>query len=437
MLCVFPILLSLSLLAAASTHSVLFLNDLHADPLYNPRADYHDRWCRTEPVSPPAVTVPAGGRFGCDAPLDLVQRAIDAAASVNPNPTLIIVNGDIPAHDMDLGSNHAATAFFVSALTEAFPFAAVVPTIGNNEAWYDYNLPVDGQGVAKYLPFDSSYYDQLAASYGDWLSPSQQHSFSRGGYYESTALPGVRVAALNTVMYTTSFQPSNYNGLFGKLPDSDPAVLVDPNGQMAWLIREAATAYENDQALWIVMHVPPAVNGYDRKPTWRDVYTERFREVLRQLPEGLSVTIYTAHYHSDAFKLVAGRPVFVTPSVAPVNYNNPGFRFLEVTSPERGPAVATDYAQYFLDLARSNVSDDWTFRLLYRFAGEYAQDIQDPTDPLSATTLSHILNRIFEDQTAYARFYDLMHLGYQGSRLAYTCGALALTSTEFADCDPL
>ncbi|GIQ90106.1 hypothetical protein KIPB_012768, partial [Kipferlia bialata] len=141
------LLLCLSVLAVCACSTgfsgdVLFLNDIHYDPLYVPNSQHQPDFCRT---TRPWLSADDGsfGRYGCDAPLNLVEAHLSAASAAAPEASLIILNGDLPAHSLsDYPTQMEAMDMVVTLIRKHWPDTEVLVSIGNNDCFPDYYMPV-------------------------------------------------------------------------------------------------------------------------------------------------------------------------------------------------------------------------------------------------------------------------------------------------------
>ena len=124
------------------------ISDIHLMPMYDPKANGYC-W----PANDRSDTVAHFGRLGCDIPEILVRTVFKRMAYENPNLDVIFVPGDLVGHcistklESEPGKYCRGTSYeellsilelAADLLHEYFPFAYVLPVIGNNDTRYHY-----------------------------------------------------------------------------------------------------------------------------------------------------------------------------------------------------------------------------------------------------------------------------------------------------------
>lgn len=210
-----------TLLAAVSSTATLrralLISDVHADPLYEPKAAAECR-CRRHCLNISRPSRPWGQPL-CDAPYALVEATVAAAQKVLPEPDLVLILGCMVAHHMD--SQERSNAVF-SEVTGKLLAPAVANSqggcaiaLGNNDMFPDYAIRLA----------DPTFYAQQAAAAAKLckLGAEEEASLARGGYYARAARDGwPRILVLNTDIYTTR----------SSAPPLDIQREPDPYGQM-------------------------------------------------------------------------------------------------------------------------------------------------------------------------------------------------------------
>eukprot|EP00750_Incisomonas_marina_P000515 INCI10403.2.p1 GENE.INCI10403.2~~INCI10403.2.p1 ORF type:complete len:749 (+),score=115.39 INCI10403.2:815-3061(+) len=323
------------------------------------------------------------GRHGCDSSEALVNKTLQHAYDMLPNPDFILVTGDYVRHYTDdlLGGGPARipvilrTIERVGELIQAF-FPAVVThhavepyyelgnlsyegaddvnevqsdiinVLGNNDLDGDYNLPIARSQT------ESPWLARVAPAFFHSLQANQSATFRAGGFYSKEVVPGLHVISLNTVIYSPHHRPSN-------------VTFADPFGQFAWLKRtlqalasptstdaaattsgfgtsrgaqlrgSVAGAIAGDNpasvAVYIVGHIPPTVDQYSFTLQWEERFADQYYAIVDAFRDIVRGQLF-GHVHCNTFRLLpmplSGQalPVFVTTAITPIYQNNPGFR---------------------------------------------------------------------------------------------------------------
>lgn len=179
--------------------SALIVSDFHVEPLYSAIAGPSCR-CRSSCSDPESLPRPYGQR-GCDAPPALADAVLAAAPLLVPDASLILVLGDLVAHDLPveaLGNEIFANVSSQIGAAYPAPRPYCVMTIGNNDVQPDYASNIS----------DPLYYaaQTAAVDAACGLLPSQLATLRGGGYYASEpaqhGVAGLRVVSLNTDIYS-------------------------------------------------------------------------------------------------------------------------------------------------------------------------------------------------------------------------------------------
>jgi len=387
---------------------VLLLSDLHANPRYTPTSSPS---CHCVPPSGPAQqctpTRPASeyGQIGCDAPLPLVEAALAAASQAVPEPDAVLVSGDLVWHHPSNRSASIDTFRRVAGLLgDAFPSACVM--LGNNDVFPDYDSNIS----------DPSFYAQQAGVAGHVcnLTDASAAQYAERGFYSRQLWPGLRLVGLNTNLYSIWADETD--------PGLDPADTPDPLGQFAWLQQQLDNAAAAGAALWIVGHIPPALDSFDRRPLWQLGYARRYWELLRAQPGVVTAQMF-GHLHSDEYRLwdsPHAAPLLLFASVSPVYNNNPAFYSLTTTDDGKSLSSITAYYANLTE-APLGLSSPLSFAEEYSRSGPF-------TNRALALRTASFVDGTSDGDEAWSSFFDAYKVGRFG---ASVCAA---ESDRFQSC---
>ena len=321
---------------------VLLISDVHIDNQYDGslsssckcEARYDTGTCSDNSLRNPF------GQFGCDASPKLMQSALSAAAAVAPDPNFVIFGGDYMSHS---SPSATATLSAISAVTDLLAqhwgdksgdFDTIYPTTGNSDFYGDYHLNITDDAENTWLA-------KVSAIWG-----STRSTISASGFFAVEAIPGITVISINTIIYSPHHTPHISSSI-----DSDPF------GQFAWLEEtlatlEASASSESPKRVWIVGHIPPAVDAFSYSELWQSAYAEKYHDIVTTYPSLIAVQFF-GHVHSDEFRCLTSRdkasstgtssylwwgeeldekgpaPMIITGAVSPVYNANPSFRVIE------------------------------------------------------------------------------------------------------------
>jgi hypothetical protein len=409
----------------AATGRFLVISDIHFDPFAD--GSQFDR-LRDDPIEqwgailagdrPPGFNPP-----GTDSNYALLASGLDDARRNEPDPDFILYPGDLLAHrwqarydalaaephDADPRAYRDFTAkvvrFLAAEFRERFPTAPILPTLGNEDSFCgDYRIEPGG-------PFLSMFAEAWDPLLGNLADGSDFHqTFVRGGYY-SVPLPGPpghRLVVLNTVVFSVDYE--NACGSITRTPALD---------QLRWLSRTLARAEADGEAVWLLMHVPPGIDGFDSAEAlergespvtfWQPELSSQFLRLVDRHRSSVRLA-FAGHTHMDDFRVVVleSEPVLpckIVPAISPIFGNNPGY---QVYRYDRGTGEVQGYRTYFLpdfgDRRGSGAGEP------ARWALEYDSLEAFGLEALTARSVARLANRIGVDRAIrdrYGRYYDV------------------------------
>jgi sphingomyelin phosphodiesterase acid-like 3 len=413
----------------------LVMSDLHFNPMDDP--SLLDRLAAAEPSEWPTILENAHNAalssYGHDTNWPLFRSTLEAMQRWLPNPVLVMVPGDLLAHNyrnkFAAASDHSDAAFrgFVSKtvaflaaeLRQRFPDAPVLLTLGNNdEICGDYKLQPNGPFLADTLPV---MHELLMVGADDAFD---REWLARGNYAIRLNDAQLRVILVNTVLISR-----NYRNACGQGGDPGKEML-------AWLEQQLETAKRADEKVWLLYHIPPGIDAYATiqaggcgatpVPMWKDTYLDPFVTLMRRYAETIAAS-FAGHTHMDEFRLIGDAgAVVLTPAVSPIYDQNPSFAIYSYTQNNR----VLDRTLYYLDLSAPQT--DW--------AEEYSFDEAWNVPTLDLAHLQQVATTIdasAEARAKWLRYYRVSHLSPpmpDDVARAYTCAISNISSAAYARC---
>ena len=425
---------------AASPQAWIVLSDLHFDPFTQPRlvdrlaAAAPERWRAIFATG--EVTAPSGR--GSDTNDALLESTLDGARNAVADPRIVIVAGDLLAHDFRARFDRTAKvhddaayaafvdktiAFLAWELQAAFPRARLLPVIGNND-----NACGDYQSTPH-----AAFLAQMAAAWAGSVGAADPTAFvaqfSTGGYY-TVPLPVGRAQAivLNDVFWSV-----NYKNACG-----DPK--ADPGGdELRWL-QATQAAIPSGTPVWVIAHIPPGIDAYAtlHAPAGSapvPFLGDRFNDALLTALDSSSTVVMSiaGHTHMDSFRAIGPdpstprAPMLIVPAVSPIFGNAPSFTVLDV---DQSTAQVDDEQVFILTKGKN----DWLWRREYDFDSVYGPG------PIDAADLWRAQQAIFNDDRVRRRFEEYYQSGdgiapiTEDTWRAYWCANVALTVTDYTAC---
>jgi sphingomyelin phosphodiesterase acid-like 3 len=408
------------------SQKILIASDLHFNPFADPdlvkdlAAAPPSRWERILNRS----QLPAYSPYGQDTNWWLLQSALDAMRVTEPNPAVVMITGDLLSHGFpaayaktvqDSNRQHyrafvyKTVAFLALELGKRFGQSQILLTPGNNDnECGDYDIEADGP----FLQDTAKLARKLARAGGrfnrDWKA--------LGSYtVQPRAIRGVRILSVNSVFFSNKYQAASF---------ADGCSQVDSTAAsrtFKWLESNLAQAGRANEKVWLMLHIPPGIDGYATMmqyrragagtedlckkaivPIWKPVWTTLFERVTADFQTTITAT-FAGHTHTDDFRLIPNRAsgefVLIDPPISPIYGQNPAFRVVSF----RNDAGLADQSTYYLtnlQAARSDVPGTWTRE--YSFLEAWR------THSLDRSSLNNIYDRIKSDPQARAQWLNFL-----------------------------
>ena len=346
-----------------------------SNPLFIHLSDVH--------VNSRATSSSYGNDPGTDLWADTLAK-LDSVLQQVPKPSFIIYTGDLPSHyycpshrcylPTDERTDHNDDIKLVldkmRSLAEQHNVALYYAP-GNNDSlagdYYSFSDSDDNRGSPLSLsPDQSDPYPALntQASCSGSVSGSCMLSnpHPQFGYYSVRPHAGLRIIALNSI-------------IFGKKYHSKDGVdhQAAGNQQISWLQNQLDDARDDQQNVWLMMHIPPGLDAYEvnsstcpaspsqnlamwahlprtvgagpKQPFWQD----QLMAMLDSHPGTVTGILY-GHTHMDEVRRVydsAGSKItevaISAPGISPNHNNNPGFKSVTYRSTDQELMDFTTY----------------------------------------------------------------------------------------------
>lgn len=379
-----------------TSSSFLFVSDVHLDP----------RLRVTE----------LGDDAGRDVWYAFVGKANQVMSSPNA-PKFILYTGDLPVH----ATNSKCTILTESAEeTHDTAIAAVLRRLrwmsekyktpvfylpGNNDALAGDYMPFankQGQTPASLVPPSPMFFNPIAEP-GKKKDKRAKllNSNPQKGYYTAQVMPGLRLIAMNTVMFNTE---CGYTGQ-----------AADEAAQMLWLRAQLQDAKASKNKVYIAMHIPPG-NQYNGKPMWNKK-GGNWQDTLLQLSAAYSSTIsgiMYGHTHMDEMRRLytpgtdtVSEVAIGCPGISAEHGNNPAFKVVTFNDASKEVENFTTYYTTVPVKFENWNGGSYSFRSMFKCS---MGTIYDGVKNMPATEFANYLNTIC---TAGNGPIDIQHVSVQ------------------------
>ncbi|KAJ3449847.1 sphingomyelin phosphodiesterase [Anaeramoeba flamelloides] len=351
------------------------------------------------------------GDYNCDIPWLTVASAIEEMSKVEPNVDFVINSGDTMPHADGSAEEKLQTIVNTTNLIRMyFPNTPVFFAPGN----HDFE-PKHGCQLG-----ENPWLAEITQGISPILNPEQTETFLKGGYY-SQVIEGLRVVIMNTVLYYKNNKYTRHSE-------------GDPSDQYLWITSQIDEAYENNEKVLFVGHVPPGYAERFGSMNFHDQYNTPFMKVFEEHPhkEIILASLY-GHLHSDSFRLTdnAG-PLLLAPALTPwKNYhaelgvpNNLGMGRL--FSYDKQDKTLLKYEQYSADLQTCNEDLKLKWKLEY-------DSSQEPfcMEDLSLKSYEKLFDQMLTDEEIFNHYLDFNILKYKPDPCGLYCKATHLCSTKY------
>ncbi|KAI7866585.1 Metallo-dependent phosphatase-like protein [Spinellus fusiger] len=401
-----------------NTFTVLQMSDWHIDSKYKEGAEVMcDKpiCCRASSTDYRKITQKASkwGAYNCDTPYKLIDSMLKFIHTAQPDIEFGILTGDIPPHEV-----WSTLPFLKTKLIQDFSFnmlhkyfdspdlinAMLYPAIGNHESAPTNVFPLNSSTLPteftkKYLSLEWLY-KGLANNWQGWLSFSDNKSVEKNsGNYAVRPVRGLKLVSLNTNFCYT------LNWWLYENPRQR-----DPNGILAWLVKELQDSEDKDERVWIIGHIAPGDSTcfYD--------YSNYYYQIVERYAPHVITGQFFGHTHHDELQLFysnstqnaseAIASAYIAPSITPFADLNPGFRIYKVDS-ETFEIV--DSITYVADLDQADTWKDkpnWHIEYSAREAFNSSTALlSSPTAPLTPEWWHNVTVDMESDAATFDKYW--------------------------------
>jgi sphingomyelin phosphodiesterase acid-like 3 len=381
--------------ASASAAPWLFVTDIHLE-------------------ATPSAKKTFASLFGHDTDPALFESAIREMQRVDPNPPVVVVTGDLLAHNITRRTSTPTAVRIARRLNLAFPHAQFVLALGNEDAACgDYSVPPD----SAFLRDVAAAWEPLVNRRG--AAPGFRRSFAHDGFY-TAALP---ISGLRAIVVDDVFWSPRYRAECGSAGNI-----------VAKSLNELETALkQNHGRAWVLFHIPPGIDTFSTAllsrrtaivPFLDPDLRDRFLAAIGD-PANHVVLAVAGHTHKFAYRVVNASdarpvPMLLVPAISPIFGNAPSFLTANVDA---------DGVLHDIDLV-SQLNGAWNERGGMRSLG---------VDAFTGPQLVALQERLTRDPQLRATFESL----YEGGATPeinernwpiYWCAATAFGTTPFRQC---
>jgi hypothetical protein len=213
-----------------------------------------------------------------------------------------------------------------------FPGTTIIPALGNNDTY-----------GADYVLQDARFLKDFADAWSPNLPKQAAGELQAGGYY--TCLKGnLKFMVINSALLS-------YGSQYQDQADT----------MLNWL--QTNLSGNHTKNVWIVMHIPPGLNGYNNKSLWNVANSQTFVNSIVKYSPVVKFSI-ASHTHFNDFKVFYNKvnsPVAfmrIVPSVCDNHGNNPSFEIAEFNKNTGRVIRETNYYLYLAAIPKDKSAGD-------------------------------------------------------------------------------
>ena len=279
---------------------------------------------------------------------------------------------------------HNATEY-LRYIKRAFPSTKIFPVIGNHDVIPQFQMPETG-------PF--YVYSAAAQERKDFVSEESVETINRSAYYTELIAPGLRLVALNTVLYYKE-NPLVSRGL------------EDPAGQFAWMHSVLEKARKNGEHVFITTHVPPGTEY------WAE-FNKRYLEAFTGYNDVVMAAFY-GHNHKNVFRIIrdvaenstGAHIAFLASSVTPKYNVNPSITLYKYK--RTYPFTVLDRISFYVNITETEVTGN------IRWINAGSEAATYGVEDLSTESVISVFDRMETDDELFNKYYDRRTLFYHGA----------------------
>ena len=284
-------------------------------------------------------------------------------------------------HEQYLAFTEKTIRYVLTSLKAAVPNTPIYFGLGNNDSGCkDYQL------ASPHDEFLASVAKIAAEVLPEADRPAVLSSFPETGSFSAplAGVPDTRILVLDNLFLSASY--AQCGGA------KDPAA---GDAEIAWLTAQLADARAHNQRVWVMGHIPPAIDLYNTTRHLTDVCSGgrpvmflssgKLLDTLAANADIIPLALF-GHTHSDEIELItpqpldatassgtpsAGIPVKLTASISPVNGNRPTYTVALIDS---ASATLKDFTVYQASNL-TGVNASWTKE--YTYSSAYDQPAFD------------------------------------------------------------
>ena len=387
-----------------STVEVVMLSDLHLDPFRDPAKVPQlvkapvEEWAAilrspnsdTQEADFAAVQKACKAKQLTDAPYALLASSLQAAKAQAGHGRFVTVSGDLLVHDLDCRYRAAlklpksttddeslsaafaekTTVFVMKQVEQAFAGIPVYIALGNNDSRCNHNR-MDGRDA--YLKATAEATIDGLVGVGATERKEALATYESGGYYSVTMaapMQNTRLLVLDDIYMMSKFANC----------EADESDQKGAKEQMAWLTGELNNARKKGERVWVLGHVPPAINPKAALAKAATLCTggevegylssDALANELVSHADVLKLALF-GHTHMDELHLLGsgdtGVPMKVVASISPVSGNIPSFTVSKVAP---SSAMLIDYTVFE---ASNTTGVDTAWPKEYNFSETYGE----------------------------------------------------------------
>lgn len=399
--------------------NVVHISDVHVDLQYvvgSSTQCTNGICCRiTDPTKGVDFSGDPAGPFGnprCDSPLSLEESMYAAINELVPDKEFTLFTGDLVE-----GAPFLSKAEVVDDMNDVHlrqkTLGLVYPAVGNHDSDPVNQFPLSTEPFVR----DWQYvYNTLSSNWQEWIgrSAAQDVKSHFGRYSVVHGRSKLRVISVNTQFWMRE----NFF-LY------TPTMLLDPNGQLAWLVSQLQIAEDNSERVYIIGHMPMG-----RVDALWD-YSQYFDQIIKRY-EGTIAGQFFGHTHHDQWEIAytdylnpsadtALGVSYITNALTPTS-GNPTFRVYSI-DPDTWSIL--DHTTYIANMSDTDFQTSPKWEKYYSVKSTYGPLVDPPyTHPATELTGAfwHNVTEVFaKNDTAFQDYIARKSRGFGVTACTGTC----------------
>jgi predicted MPP superfamily phosphohydrolase len=278
---------------------ILFITDIHLNPLYTSKEDFSKKACVNENnIFDFLLEKNDYGKYGCDTNLNLLDSLLDDIIITKNNFDLILIGGDSLFHTkpkllekyenfnlIDEAKNIFKT--IKEKFDKKLNNTNILYIMGNNDLIEKYNLPEKDLFEKQVNSINKIFMLENFEKNKEKFNEDFTETLKKGFFYTYNLNTETKFVIINSVLFSSKNDNIDI--------DNEKNIAFE---QLNWIENQMKLAKDKNQKVILMDHIPPFLNYYENKDELllKEIYLNKFSEILDKYRDYI-LYYFNAHCH--------------------------------------------------------------------------------------------------------------------------------------------